>query len=353
MQIIHAADIHLGSKLDSKFTKEITEQRKVEVRGTFNRMVEYARNQNIKIILLSGDVFDSDKPYKKDKDFFYSVVKNNPEIDFVYLRGNHDISAPSVEETPENLKMFSSEWQTYTYDDVVIWGLEISAENALSMYSSLAPSAKKVNIVMIHGTLDDSIGKDKICLKKLKNKNIDYLALGHIHKPESGKLDEHGIYVYPGCLEGRGFDEAGEHGFELLDISDGKISHKFVPFAERTIEEHNVDISETSDCYEVYRLIRQKISFNPKNIYRIKLVGEIDFDTETIESELQHYLAGGCYFVNIKNGTKHKINIESFEKDLSLRGEFVRTVNAKTDLTEDEKFRIITYGLKALRGEKQ
>ena len=38
MKIIHAADIHLGSKMDSRFPKEIAEKRKTEVRNTFRRL---------------------------------------------------------------------------------------------------------------------------------------------------------------------------------------------------------------------------------------------------------------------------------------------------------------------------
>ena len=92
MKIIHAADIHLGSKLDSKFSKTISDQRKVEVRNTFKRLVEYANSNSISLIMLSGDIFDSNTPVKKDKDFFYNVIKNNPNITFLYLKGNHDVS---------------------------------------------------------------------------------------------------------------------------------------------------------------------------------------------------------------------------------------------------------------------
>jgi exonuclease SbcD len=55
-----------------------------------------------------------------------------------------------------------------------------------------------------------SSSKDKtevISLKELKNKAIDYLALGHIHSYKMEQLDSRGVYCYPGCLEGRGFDE--------------------------------------------------------------------------------------------------------------------------------------------------
>ena len=42
MKIIHTADIHLGSRMDSRFSKEIANERKAELRNTFKRLVEYA-----------------------------------------------------------------------------------------------------------------------------------------------------------------------------------------------------------------------------------------------------------------------------------------------------------------------
>ena len=90
MKIIHTADVHLGSKIESKLPKDKSDIRKAEVRQAFNNMVEYAIQNDISIIMISGDLFDSTRPLKKDKDFFYNVVRNNPDIEFIYLRGNHD-----------------------------------------------------------------------------------------------------------------------------------------------------------------------------------------------------------------------------------------------------------------------
>ena len=42
MKLIHAADIHLGSKMDSRFPAEIAAKRKEELRNTFLRMADYA-----------------------------------------------------------------------------------------------------------------------------------------------------------------------------------------------------------------------------------------------------------------------------------------------------------------------
>ena len=43
---------------------------------------------------------------------------------------------------------------------------------------------------------------------------------------------------------------------------------------------------------------------------------------------------------------------EEIKKELSLSGEFVRTVLGNSELTEDVKYSIIELGLKALNGQE-
>ena len=78
MKIIHTADIHLGSKINT-FPKDISDARKEELRNSFKRMVDFARNNEVQAIIISGDLFESDRPFQKDKDFFFSIVKK-PKI---------------------------------------------------------------------------------------------------------------------------------------------------------------------------------------------------------------------------------------------------------------------------------
>ena len=343
MKIIHCADIHLGAPINS-FPDEVSKERKREVRNTFIRMVQFAKEKGVKVIMLSGDVFDRDKPYKKDVEVFYDIVENNPEIDFLYLRGNHDQEGESI--ALSNLKTFSAAWQSYAYDDVVISGIEIGTENNVSMYSTLALNEKQKNIVMLHG----QIGGD-INLTRLRDKGIDYLALGHIHQYEEGALDNRGRYAYSGCLEGRGFDETGVKGFVLLDVED-KLSYTFIPFSLRSIEKVELDVSGLQAGSEMVRLARAQIPFKKENIYRIELVGEVDADVDSFAEDVQKYLETDCAYVSVKDKTTKKMDYTIYEGDNSLKGEFVRTVRERTDYTEEEKAQIIAFGLKALAGRE-
>ena len=353
LKLIHCADIHLGSKMEAKLPSAKVEERRRELRQTFNRMIEYARENDVRAILLSGDVFDSDRPLRRDKLFFYEAVKGNPDIDFIYLRGNHDGKESYTEEGLENLKTFSDAWTAYSYGDVDITGIELADTNELSLYSTLSLDSAKTNIVMLHGTVSDRSGTGLVNLRELKNRNIDYLVLGHYHSYKEDALDERGRYAYSGCLEGRGFDETGEKGFVLLEIDDDKrITGQFIPFAYRMIRELSVDIGDCDGAYSVYNKICGEYAWNSRDILRVILSGEIDFEGEGLSDEVGELLEEKCYFVSVKNKTRRRINIEDYDTDITLRGEFVRACLSADGYTDDEKKQIITYGLRVLDGRE-
>ena len=175
MKLIHCGDLHLGSSLESMPTNNSNERRK-EINQAFINLLKYANNNDIHHIILAGDVFDSDQPISTDKSFFYTLVKQHPEITFYYLKGNHDNKASIVEEY-DNLKTFNeNSWTYYKIDNITICGLEITPKNQKVLYDELSLKENETNIVILHG----DINKD-LDLTKLAHKNIDYLALGHIH----------------------------------------------------------------------------------------------------------------------------------------------------------------------------
>lgn len=342
MKIIHCADIHLGSKIEAKLSQDKANMRKKEVRTAFADMVECAKTEGVKVIMISGDLFDSDRPLQKDKEFFYSVVKNTPEIDFLYLRGNHDSKESYTVYDLANLKTFGSSWGKYYYNNICISGIEIMPENEISMYSALNLNDANVNIVMLHGY-------ENINLNNLKNKNIDYLALGHLHTYKKERLDSRGFLAYSGCLEGRGFDELGEKGYILLDVDEkGTIQSQFIVNSRRIIEENTVDVSDCNNPYEIYQKIAKEIKIDSENLYRIVLVGNVNFDVASSQKDIESYLKNTCFYIDIKDKTHKIINIENIKNEISIRGEFVRTVLAKNEFSEELKQNIIEMGLKAL-----
>lgn len=350
MKVIHCSDIHLGSGMYAKLPKSKSEERKRELRDTFSRIADYASDNGVRAVLLSGDVFDSNTPPFADKEVFYGVIKEHKEINFYYLHGNHDINSFFDEEQPENLFTFTDSLKCYELDGVTIGGIEQCGDNFLYLPDELNFLPNGKNILLLHGQVCESPIENGICLKRFADKNIDYIALGHIHSFSATKFDGRGVAVYSGCPEGRGYDESGIKGFVLID-TDKNFSYEFIPFAKRTVHSVDVDISEASGIYEAAAMIKKQTDFSSKDLYRINLVGEISFDIDSTE-DIETFISSECYNISVKDCTSRKIDVGKYMDELSLAGEFTRLVLADETLDEKDKNSILRYGIAALKGER-
>ncbi len=361
MKLIHCADLHLDSKMSTNLSKEQAKERKNEILRTFVRMVEYAKKNNVKVILIAGDMFDTRNVSAMVRNTVHSMIVQNPEIDFLYLRGNHDNDnfLSKLEELPQNLYLFNDKWTTYTYGNIHILGVELNEENSMTVYNSLVLDHDAFNIVTMHGQLSGYHSKDRaevISLDDLKNKNIDYLALGHIHGFHMDKIDARGIYCYPGCLEGRGFDECEQKGFVVMDIDEEtlKANVNFIKMACRTLYTLFVDVTGVATTQDAATRIAKTIvetQYESSSMVKIVLNGDVDVECELDTDFLEEQFADYFYFVKVVDETKLKVNYKDYEKDVSLKGEFVRLVS-ESELSDEEKSMVIRAGIMALQGEE-
>lgn len=367
MKLIHCADIHLNSSLSTHLDGDKRKLRRTEILHTFLRMVDYAEEQSVDGILIAGDLFDTKKVDRPTGNAVISAITGHPEILFFYLRGNHDADGflQSLEEIPDNLKLFGDTWRSYAWEEdgatIVITGAESSARNAQTLYTSLRLNPKHINLVMLHGQeipYVSGAGQDaeQIPLVTLQNKGIDYLALGHIHTYKRKQLDARGIYVYPGCLEGRGFDECGVHGFCLLDIDAAyhRIQDTFVPFASRRLWEASVDVSGCASGVDVLDVVRetlQEMHVQSADMVKVCLTGSLPAGVEVDAELLAMQLSQSFFYVKVVNRIVPEIDYGAYTYDASLKGEFVRLVQAQTGLSDEEKAKIVRTGILALAGE--
>lgn len=354
MKLIHCSDIHLDSPMESNLTAAQARERNAEICGTFSRMVSYARAEGVTAVLLAGDLFDTERISATTGQYILDTIAAAPDVRFLYLKGNHDDTARAFggQSLPENLITFTDRWSSHRFGRVTVTGLELTDDNCLTMYDALQLSPADTNIVMLHGQVSPQAGEELICLPRLRGKHIDYLALGHLHSYRAEALDSRGTWCYCGCLEGRGFDECGDKGFVLLDIEDGSISHRFVPFASRTLHEVPVDITDRADTPAILVAMTDAASKIPQTaLVKFTLQGSYAADTHKDLPFLQTMLASRFYSVKIKDESRLALAAADYENDISLKGEFVRLVLA-SDLPKEDQDRIIVAGLAALRGEE-
>ena len=366
MRIIHCADLHIDSKMNSHLSAEKAKQRKNELLDTFKRMLVFADENDVKAVIIAGDLFDTNHISARARNAVRSLIEDYGEIDFYYLRGNHDVDSAFDKqgELPKNLHLFGDEWTQYILNEdqerkIVLNGVELTKDNSNTIYTTLILDSGNFNIVTLHGQESEKKAKDKaevIGIRELRGRSIDYLALGHVHMFKMEDLDTRGTYCYPGCLEGRGFDECGEHGFVLLDIDEktGKYTRDFVSIAFRNIYECDIDISGLDNTHNIEKRIRDRLSelnYKDTSLVKIVLVGDVDVECEKDTEYLRSCFEDDYYFLKLVDKTSYRIDLESLAMDVSLKGEFIRTVNGE-DFSEEDKSNIIRMGLQLFDGEE-
>lgn len=353
MKIIHTSDIHLDSPLTTRLPADKVRERRRELLSGFARLVEEAKMEGVSAIIISGDLFDSERISRKALDTALDVIEGAPSITFFYLQGNHEGDAflTTRRTVPQNMLTFGKEWTYYGANGLTIAG---RSEICEGMFDELDLPAETQNIVVLHGELRDrSASPETIGVRDAAGKNIDYMALGHYHSYSAEAIDDRGAAVYCGTPEGRGFDETGDKGYVMIETGDRRLKYSFRSFAKRKIHIIPIDLNgavRTAEINERAERSLRDISYN--DIVRLELCGRyfptLWKDIDSLESDF----GDRFYYFEVKDTSKMAINPEDYKYDKSLKGEFIRTVSADESLDEETKEKIIACGINALMGEE-
>ena len=403
VKLIHTADLHLDSAFRSRFTKEEAENRRQKQLMAWKELLSFAVEKKVQGILIAGDLFDSPVVSHGTMDFFLSTVSEHPEISFFYLRGNHDTENTFryQENLPKNLFLFSEKGKKYRLNDrLLLAGVEygtkdisfgenegatqgagqtaeqgVGQENvhgaeALSKSGSESEEESKFlklkeedcNILLLHGALYQGTpkgeavqGEEGIFLKNLEKLPLSYIALGHIHKGGEGKLNNGALWAYPGCLQGRGFDEEGERGFLYLKVEEEKkeIRKEFIPIKQgefRILEIELLEDEGTLACLKKIEVEMEKAGIAKEDSLRIILKGKKGLEQERNLRYLQLQLQDSVFFLEIRDECELSWNREEAMKEKSLKGEFLRVVAGADTLSKEEQEEIIALGMGLLQG---
>ena len=270
-KFIHAADLHLGFKYKSKTLGARSEERKNELFITFERLINYANENKIDLIVLSGDLFERDALTYTETKHMMSII-DSYYGNIVFSCGNHDYYTNDYlfNNFTKNLHVFkrNSFERMDIAENISIYGASWlnSLENGFAI-DRVELDKDRFNIASLHGDIAD--GKYKIDIEPLLATSFDYIALGHIHK--SGKVAEN--TYYPGSLEPLDFGELGEHGFYEVDTLNNSV--KFIPFALREFIIKELAINEDDEFEDIINKF-DELNNKDKDFYRIILKGSIN-----------------------------------------------------------------------------
>ena len=265
-KILHTADFHL----DSSFTalpEEKARLRRQEARQLTDRLVDYANDHGVELLLLAGDLFDSDQLYGQTaQELARSLARFRGHA--VIAPGNHDFYAASSPYArllwPENVHIFREErLQRLPFPQYgcVVYGAAFTSPDApAGIPGSLDPEDEGLaRILFLHGEVGVRDSRYRaMTLKDVEQSGADYLALGHVHAFGGVQQAGRTFWAYPGCPEGRGFDELGDKGFLTGTVEPGQVKLTFVPFARRRYQWLTADVTGTDPLEALRRELPQE-----------------------------------------------------------------------------------------------
>ncbi|MBQ8389415.1 MAG: DNA repair exonuclease [Oscillibacter sp.] len=350
IKFIHSADWHLDSPFSGLGAKEAAQRRK-ELRQVPQRLADYVNEQGVGLVLLAGDLFDGKHVYRETMEALTAAL-GRMRAKVLISPGNHDCWGPMWDkwEWPDNVYIFRQARLTaLELGDVVFHGgAFITSEQGSSLLSGFkAPEDGKLHIGLLHGEVAAESCYDPIRPGDIAASNLDYLALGHIHKRGEARYGKT-LAAWPGCIEGRGFDETGEKGFyEGVIDDDGSVSIAFVPFAKRKYEILTVDVTGKDPLAAVEEALPRETE---QDLCRILLTGE----AETVP-DIETALRRRFYALEVRDHTRVPRDIWERAGEDSLRGLFLRKLREQLESakTEEEREKVTAaarFGLAALEG---
>ena len=358
IRFLHAADFHLDSAFGALPARQAAERRR-ESRELLFRLADYVNSHQIDLVLLAGDLFDSASPFRETGEQL-SAALGRMEARVFIAPGNHDWYGPGSpwdrQDWPENVCIFRE--SRLTAAEVPELGLTVhgAAFTAPEQPESLlagftAPADGKLHFGLLHGELDGAGERyDPLRREEAADSGLDYLALGHVHKRTEPLRLGRTVCAWPGCPEGRGFDELGEKGFyEGIAADDGTVSLTFVPFARHRYEILTVDVTERDPRSAVETALPPDTA---GDLYRIVLTGETG-EGGAGAAGIQEALADRFDALEVRDGTRAAEDLWQRAGEDSLRGLFLRELLERRKQAEDdgaraEIDRAARFGLAAL-----
>lgn len=260
MKLLHIGDLHIGKRVNGFSLLE-------EQKHILNQILETIKSRKIDGLLIAGDIYDTTTPSSEAMDCFDNFISevHSLGISCFAVSGNHDnvyrVSFGSNIMAKENIyfaKKYSGQIKPIeAQNGICIWLLPFIRPIDVRVYypdfangsyeemmktviKNLEIDKSKTNILVAHqfvtydGKTPERSESESVSLGTLDNidasnfDDFDYVALGHIHKPQPmGKK----TVRYSGSPLKYSFSEKNDKkSMVILDISDSKIELEFVPF---------------------------------------------------------------------------------------------------------------------------
>lgn len=351
MKILHFADAHIDMANYGRHDPQTgLPLRVLDFLKSLDTIIEAAIAERVDLVIFAGDAYKDRAPAPTfQREWGKRIVRlSQAKIPTLLLVGNHDLSpaigrAHAIQEfdtlqvpfvkvldKPQFLQP-ADLWSIPVQVIAIPWitrsalmaTLEMSAADTREVFANLEERLSELAsgwieeadpalplILTAHASVEGAVfgaertimlGSDLVLpLSLVKDQRLDYVALGHIHKPQNVNKGHHPPVIYPGSIERIDFGEAKDDKFYVIaevERGSAKVEWKKIegtrPFIERRVVlTSGENVSET---------LKNAL---PKDMSGaiVKLVVEYPRELETLidESALRKYTAAAFEFHLVK-----------------------------------------------------
>ncbi len=312
---IHAADLHLGTPLESLGARlghapdKLGALRQMASRS-FDHLVQSALEREASFVVMAGDVYDrAEREVSAQLSFERGLRRLNDDgsspIPVFVVHGNHDPLVSGFRSAvglPGNVHVFESgEPGVHIVEidgvgPVQVAGVSFSSatesENLVRRVGQAVGDGSRLSVGVVHANVEGTTGHDPYapCLRSdLIDSPVGYWALGHVHKRTIEPMGTGRWWAYSGNLQGRSTkpSECGAKGVLSVPIdATGFGEPQFIECGALRFNRVEVDVSGASDVAEMITMVADMARQEADNagerpvLLAVDLVGRTDFHVQ-------------------------------------------------------------------------
>jgi DNA repair exonuclease SbcCD nuclease subunit len=347
------ADVHLGAR-HADLGEQAAAQRERQF-AAFTAAVDLAIAEKVDVVLIAGDLFDSNTQPKRSVERVAAEVKRlvDATIRTVIIPGTHDVYDRSSLFRVHDVAALAGSGPdddlvtVLTPDrpsvhlaacDVVVHGPVFATKRAphspLRDLKIGAGDGATWHVGMVHGSLSipDRTDRDEVVFtrEEIEATGLDYLALGHWHSAQKGKAGST-TWAYSGAPEPVAVTQDGAGKVLLVELNETN-AKRTVAIDERVVgrtrfEKLDIDAATIGDQPAVLAAIAAKS--DPDLVLDARLTGvrpdELDLSTDEIEDRLK----GSFLKLRVRDVSTPALTRGNLPSPDTIPGAFIRNVEGR------------------------
>ena len=351
MKLLHFADAHIDMANYGRHDPETgLPLRVLDFLKSLDTIVDAAISEKVDMVIFAGDAYKDRSPAPTfQREWGKRIIRlSQAKIPTLLLVGNHDLSpaagrAHAIQEfdtlqipfvkvlqkpeflSPQDLwglpvQVIAMPWVSRSS---LMANLDMSGSDTEEVFSSIESRISDLVenwmeeadkdlplILTAHASVEGAmfgaermvmLGSDLVLPTSLvKDKRLDYVAMGHIHKPQDVNDGNHPPVIYPGSIERVDFGEAKDDKFYIIaevERNSTKVDWKKIEGTRPFVEQRAVLKSGEN----VMEILKSKLDGDLSDAI-VKLVVEYPRELDTLidESSLRKHAQGAFEFHLVK-----------------------------------------------------